>query len=58
MIPQEHKSTVAQWIAHEASLLGEEVIWQNEWQGVYRAKRKVGGMMFEFVFVAYGSDPT
>lgn len=48
MIPQNDKRTVARWIADEASLLGEEIIWRDEFRGFYRAIRKVGDLTFKF----------
>lgn len=52
MIPQEHKSVVSQWVAHEASTLGDEVVWQDDWRGVYRATRRIGDHVLVFEFTA------
>lgn len=52
MIPQSDKPIVARWIASEASLFGEEIIWQDEWTGYCKAQREVGDIVFTIELTA------
>ena len=57
MIPSASRSKVSSWLAREASLVAEEIVWRDDWLGIYRAVRVIDGVKIEIVVTATEASP-